>query len=221
VLVYTDSLPVHKHKRSAEAAIKRAANADLGGIPFSALHHARASNPWLQVADYCAWAIRRKWEIGDLRTYDQIRPRLAKVELNITAVGDGTTYLLATSRARRRLMTGAERADPAACPRFSSRGRTELRRSSLPSQDNCVSSVRAGRGFYFFGRIVRSARSRSCRAISIGSPLSTSRAASSQTSCCAERISASTISMARSLRRSSPGDAVPDACGAFVGIHRA
>ncbi len=65
VLVYTDSLPFHKHKRAAEAAIKRAANADLGGIPFSALHHARASNPWLQVADYCAWAIRRKWEIGD------------------------------------------------------------------------------------------------------------------------------------------------------------
>ena len=38
-----------------------------------------------------------------------------------------------------------------------------------------------------FGRIVRSARSRNCRAIAIGSPVSTSLAASSRTSCCAER----------------------------------
>jgi hypothetical protein len=50
-----------------------------------------------------------------------------------------------------------------------------------------------------FGLIVCSAWSRSRRAISIASPLSTSRAASSSTSCCAERISASMISTARSF----------------------
>jgi hypothetical protein len=49
---------------------------------------------------------------------------------------------------------------------------------------------------FYFGRMMHSARSRSCRAISIGSPVSTSFAASRSTSCCADRISASTISIA-------------------------
>lgn len=30
----------------------------------------------LQVADYCAWALKRKWEDGDLRSYDLIRDRI-------------------------------------------------------------------------------------------------------------------------------------------------
>jgi hypothetical protein len=51
----------------------------------------------------------------------------------------------------------------------------------------------------YFGRIVRSAISRNCRAIWTGSPASTSFAASSQTSRCAERISASMMSTARSF----------------------
>jgi hypothetical protein len=54
------------------------------------------------------------------------------------------------------------------------------------------------------GLIVRSAGSRSCRATSIGSPLSTSFATSSQTSCTAERICASIVSIASSFRCSSP-----------------
>ena len=29
-------------------------------------------DPCLQVADYCAWAIQRKWERGDTRSYDMI-----------------------------------------------------------------------------------------------------------------------------------------------------
>jgi hypothetical protein len=52
---------------------------------------------------------------------------------------------------------------------------------------------------FYVGRMMRSARSRRCRAISIGSPLSTSVAASSKTSYCAYRISASMISTARSF----------------------
>lgn len=38
-----------------------------------------ASNPMLQVADYCAWALRRKWEREppDTRSYTQISNRIA------------------------------------------------------------------------------------------------------------------------------------------------
>lgn len=34
------------------------------------------SDPCLQVADYCSWAIQRKWEIGDPRSYDLIRSKI-------------------------------------------------------------------------------------------------------------------------------------------------
>jgi hypothetical protein len=35
-----------------------------------------AADPGLQVADYCAWAIQRKWEAGDMRSYDLIKDRI-------------------------------------------------------------------------------------------------------------------------------------------------
>ena len=35
-----------------------------------------AVEPCLQVADYCCWAIQRKWERGDSRSYDLIRPKI-------------------------------------------------------------------------------------------------------------------------------------------------
>lgn len=33
-------------------------------------------DPCLQVADYCAWAIQRKWERGDTRSYDLIKEKI-------------------------------------------------------------------------------------------------------------------------------------------------
>lgn len=35
-----------------------------------------ASDPCLQIADYCAWAIRRKWEKEDARSYNLIRHKI-------------------------------------------------------------------------------------------------------------------------------------------------
>ena len=34
------------------------------------------SEPCLQVADYCSWAVQRKWERGDSRSYDLIRDKI-------------------------------------------------------------------------------------------------------------------------------------------------
>lgn len=34
------------------------------------------ADPCLQVVDYCAWAIQRKWERGDVRSYDLIKDRI-------------------------------------------------------------------------------------------------------------------------------------------------
>lgn len=33
-------------------------------------------DPCLQVADYCAWAVQRKWEIGDTRSFELIKDKM-------------------------------------------------------------------------------------------------------------------------------------------------
>lgn len=45
-------------------------------------------DPCLQVADYCAWAIQRKWERGDTRSYDLIKHKITR-EYDLW--GHGTT----------------------------------------------------------------------------------------------------------------------------------
>lgn len=37
---------------------------------------AASADPCVQVADYCAWAIQRKWERNDARSYDLIKDRI-------------------------------------------------------------------------------------------------------------------------------------------------
>jgi hypothetical protein len=37
-------------------------------VSFRILHHASRADVNLQVADYCAWALYRKWERDDLRS---------------------------------------------------------------------------------------------------------------------------------------------------------
>ena len=36
------------------------------------------ADPCLQVADYCAWAIQRKWERNDLRSYQIIHRKVVR-----------------------------------------------------------------------------------------------------------------------------------------------
>lgn len=94
VLIYTDTLPfTGKRAKAAEVAIKSACRCDLrAGLPFHVLHHRHESNAWIQVADYCCWAVCRKWEHGDTTAYDRLRARLAATEIAPMARGDGTIY---------------------------------------------------------------------------------------------------------------------------------
>jgi len=52
---------------------------------------AAQADPCLQIADYCTWAIQRKWERGDSRTYDLIKP-LIKTDYDLWAVGTKHYY---------------------------------------------------------------------------------------------------------------------------------
>lgn len=46
------------------------------GCSFSVDFRPSMADPCLQVADYCAWAIQRKWELGDARSYELIADRI-------------------------------------------------------------------------------------------------------------------------------------------------
>jgi hypothetical protein len=93
VMIFTDRLPLTSQRQQAEKAIKLACRSALpSGISFCSYHHTSASNKWLQVADYCAWAIARKWESNDSRTYDILRSRLALPELDVLQSGATLYY---------------------------------------------------------------------------------------------------------------------------------
>jgi hypothetical protein len=36
------------------------------------------ADPCLQAADYCTWAIQKKWERGNVRSYDLIAKRITR-----------------------------------------------------------------------------------------------------------------------------------------------
>jgi hypothetical protein len=91
-VIYTDTLPFPKKQAKAvEVTIKSSCRSCLH-IPFQICHHRSESNAWLQAADYCSWAVCRKWELGDVQPYGRLRPRLAAPELAVMAGGDGTVY---------------------------------------------------------------------------------------------------------------------------------
>jgi len=94
VLFFADTLPLDtKAKREGVLkAIKTTSAAEIPTVEHHVFSHRSESNKWIQVADYCCWSVHRKWESGDTRTYDSLRPRLAATELNVTDGGDQTTY---------------------------------------------------------------------------------------------------------------------------------
>jgi hypothetical protein len=97
VLVFTDTIPINEKRDSIEKAIKIAGRADLpASVRFESYHHPRWSNCWIQAADYCSWAVFRKWEHGDPRTYNLLAARLRAPELDVLQRGATRYYLLAS-----------------------------------------------------------------------------------------------------------------------------
>ena len=77
VIVITDSIPVSRKREAIEKAVKQTLSRMLpAGTKHRILHHASKSCVGLQIADYCNWAIFRKWERQDLRSYELIRSGL-------------------------------------------------------------------------------------------------------------------------------------------------
>lgn len=77
VLVFTDRIPVSGKRSAVEKAVKTTLSRMLPKSGrYRLLHHDSKSNFQLQIADYCNWAIFRKWSRSDLRSYNLIKPAI-------------------------------------------------------------------------------------------------------------------------------------------------
>lgn len=72
-IVITDRLPVKSKRGAIEKAVKQTLARLLPhDSSYRLLHHASMSAPLLQAADYCNWAVFRKVERADERSYSLI-----------------------------------------------------------------------------------------------------------------------------------------------------
>jgi len=72
VVVVTDSIPVQKRKDTVRAQLKQCLKRWAAGHKksYQLFHHQSANELNLQAVDYLSWALFRKWERGDMRSFD-------------------------------------------------------------------------------------------------------------------------------------------------------
>jgi hypothetical protein len=75
-LVTTASLGTRKERTAFEDAVADVMRQTHRSSKWKADFMPCQADPCLQVADYCAWAIQRKWERDDFRSYDLIKDRI-------------------------------------------------------------------------------------------------------------------------------------------------
>ena len=90
VIVFTDRIPVKGKRNAVEKAVKTTLSNMLPETArYRLLHHDSKSNFQLQIADYCNWAIFRKWSRRDMRSYDLIK---SAVRSEFDIFRTGTTF---------------------------------------------------------------------------------------------------------------------------------
>ena len=89
VIVFTDSLPVQRKRAAVEKGVKMTLAAMLpANVRYRVLHHASKSNMDLQIADYCTWAIYRKWNGQDARSFQRVQAAV-RSEWDVLQAGTG------------------------------------------------------------------------------------------------------------------------------------
>ena len=92
VVIITDAIPLRKKRQAIEKAIQQAlAEMVPDHVKYRILHHASQSHYGLQVADYCCWAVFRKWQRRELKYYSRIKPAI-RSEFDIFKSGDMPYY---------------------------------------------------------------------------------------------------------------------------------
>lgn len=87
IIVFTDRIPVEKKRKAIEKVIKETLAKMLPSTArYRIYHHDSKSNFDLQIADYFNWAVYRKWDRNDLRSYDLVKS-VIKSEFDIFRTG--------------------------------------------------------------------------------------------------------------------------------------
>lgn len=76
LLVTAASIGTKKEKQTYTSSLKDVVNQSAKHVDWAVDFRPALADPCLQAADYCAWAIQRKWERGDTRSLDLIRSKL-------------------------------------------------------------------------------------------------------------------------------------------------
>jgi hypothetical protein len=77
LLVVASSLQVNRRKSVLAHAVRDVVEQVVQTSVWSTAFWPSQADPCLQVADYVTWAIQRKYERGDTRSYDLIREKIA------------------------------------------------------------------------------------------------------------------------------------------------
>jgi hypothetical protein len=92
VLIFMDR---ETSKLSEQEALKKAVKTYLAhhlkGINYAIFMHSSASNPYLQIVDYCSWAIYVKAERGESRPFTRIK-NIVYSEFDIFRLSEKTYY---------------------------------------------------------------------------------------------------------------------------------
>lgn len=91
IIFFTDKLPIQRHKALIEKSIKTNLNKIIPNIEYAIFHQASNTNSYLQMVDYINWAIFRKWESNDLRSYALIKSAIMS-EFDIFRTGTTQYY---------------------------------------------------------------------------------------------------------------------------------
>lgn len=92
LILLTDLLPVAKKRKAVEKAVKITLAKMLPKFrKYRIMHHSSKSSYGLQIVDYCNWAIYRKWQRRDLRSYDLVKAGI-KSEFDIFSTGTRNYY---------------------------------------------------------------------------------------------------------------------------------
>ena len=90
VVIITDTIPLKRRRQSIEKAIKNTLGVMVPrSSSYRILHHDSRSHYGLQVADYCCWAIYRRWESSDEHYYSHIK---SAVRSEFDIFQTGSTY---------------------------------------------------------------------------------------------------------------------------------
>lgn len=77
VLISAAALDTAKGKAAFKSAFNEVIQQTGKHLEHSTVFHLAKTDPCLQAADYCAWAIQRKYERGDARSYDLIGDKIS------------------------------------------------------------------------------------------------------------------------------------------------